>query len=200
MCSRYIPTIHIKQCYQPPWFDAELHAKCRDKERLRKKYKKTQNFEHYLQYSTCRREFRNLVDHKKQCCFGPDFDDNSIITKKFWKHVKHANNSSRIPELVSYNSIHRNTASKKAELFNTFFCEQFSTASIYNIDIIYAFDNKNDVDFSIDRVYYILRSLKVGKACGPDNISGQILKNCAPSLALPLSIIYKKSLLLWYYT
>ena len=190
-CHQHIPTITIKHDYQPPWFDSELHSKCRDKERFRSKYKKSGNLQHYLQYSNCRREFRNLVNIKKNNCFGPDFNDNSIISKKFWKHVKHANNSGRIPESVSHKNIHRNKASDKAELFNSFFSKQFSAPSLYDINIKNDLVNEPHIDFSKSRVFHILRSLKVGKACGPDNINGHILKNCATSLAFPLSIIYK---------
>ena len=39
----------------------------------------------------------------------------------------------------------------------------------------------------------MLKSSNVNKACGPDGICGRILKNCAGSLAYPLSLIYKLS-------
>ena len=37
------------------------------------------------------------------------------------------------------------------------------------------------------------KSINVNKACGPDGISGKNLKNCAGSLAYPLSLLYKLS-------
>ena len=150
---------------------------------------KSDSLAHYLRFSKCRSEFRDLSNSKKDTCFPPEFDEKSYISKKFWKHVKHSNNSSRIPEAISYDGVHRNQPKDKAELFNLFFCKQFSSRSKYDIAIDLN-SIADDIDFSQNRVYGILRSLKVGKACGPDNIGGHILKNCASSLSKPLSLIY----------
>ena len=63
-CNRHIPKIKIKGEFQPPWFDSETHDLCRQKERLRSRYKQTKSTEHYLKYSDCRRKFKNLVKQK----------------------------------------------------------------------------------------------------------------------------------------
>ena len=39
----------------------------------------------------------------------------------------------------------------------------------------------------------MLKSINVNKACGPDGLSGKILKNCCGSLAYPLSLLYRIS-------
>ena len=59
-------------------------------------------------------------------------DDLVLITKKFWSHVKSNSKSSRLPETVHLDNRLRNKSSKKAELFNFYFCEQFSGPSNYN--------------------------------------------------------------------
>ena len=54
-------------------------------------------------------------------------------------------------------------------------------------------DAKNDIEFDFKEIRVLLKSTNVNKACGPDGISGKILKNCAGSLAYPLSLLYKLS-------
>ena len=39
----------------------------------------------------------------------------------------------------------------------------------------------------------MLKNINVNKACGPDGLSGKILKNCSGSIAYPLSLIYQIS-------
>ena len=88
---------------------------------------------------------------------------------------------------------YRNKALDKADLFNNFFFDQFSDSSNYDIDIDFKNDEIFNVDFCHRKIRKLLSSIKSSKACGPDGIHGKILKNCAVSLAYPLSILYKLS-------
>ena len=62
-----------------------------------------------------------------------------------------------------------------------------------DIDIDFSHDMEFDIDFDFRRVRKLLKNVKPNKAAGPDNIHGKILKNCAVSLAYPLSLIFKTS-------
>ena len=192
LTHKHIPTITIKDNQQPPWFDSDTFKLCRKKERLRKKYKETKSPVDYSNFSKCRKEFKNLVKEKMSANFD-DEEDTALISKKFWKHLKSISGSSRIPETVSYNSRFRNNPDDQAELFNEFFADQFSDASNYDIDINFNNDRDNDIDFNFRRVRALLSKVNVNKAVGPDGIHGKVLKNCATSLAYPLSLIFKTS-------
>ena len=58
----HIPKVTIKS--QPPWFDTECYVKCREKERLHKKFKSTKSINDELKFVTCRLEFKSLVRRK----------------------------------------------------------------------------------------------------------------------------------------
>ena len=45
-----IPTITIKGEFNPPWFDSECHSKCREKERLHRKFSVTKSITDGDQY------------------------------------------------------------------------------------------------------------------------------------------------------
>ena len=191
LCDKHIPKIKIKSEYQPPWFDCETYEVCREKEVWRTKYKASGNPDHYKRYKECRAKFKFLSEEKMRNNFD-DNDDPALISKKFWSHVKSTSNTSRIPETVSYGKKYCTSLGDQAELFNQFFADQFTSPSNYDISIDYQGDT--DLSVSQNSVFFLLKTMNANKALGPDGIHGKILKNCATSLAYPLSLIFNTSL------
>ena len=101
--------------------------------------------------------------------------------------------SARIPETVHYEQRYRSNCSEQAEMFNEYFSKQFSEPSVYGTDIDFknacALDN---LQFHELDVLLILKSTNPSKAAGPDGIHGMILKNCACSLAKPLTMLFNQ--------
>jgi len=87
----------------------------------------------------------------------------------------------------------------KAEKLNNFFSSVFTVDN--NVLPIFAAitantDNKDvmdDVDFSIDDVYKVLRQLKPKFSAGPDGYNAFFLKNVAWPIAFPLSLLFSQS-------
>ena len=190
LCNKHIPVITIRSEFQPPWFDSECHNLCRKKERLRTKYKRTKSDDHYVKFSNCRREFKKLVQAKMRDNLIDIEDDPALIPKKFWTYVKSSSNSHRIPECMNYKSRFRTNRQEQCELFNEFFYRQFSSPSLYNIDINFSGDSMSEFIIHQNTVFRILSDIKTNKAQGPDKIHGKVLKECATSLAYPLSVLF----------
>ena len=192
LTNRYIPKVRIKSEFQPPWFDSELHSACRKKDRLRTKFKGSATLFNELKFNASRKKFKQMFSEKlRDNLFNSD--DPSLITKKFWAHVKYQSNSCRIPNCVNYLDQLRYQPKEQAELFNTFFFNQFSEPSSYNVDISFSNDSDYDIDFDHRFVRKLLSNINSNKAQGPDGIHGKILKNCAVGLAFPLTCIFKSS-------
>ena len=102
-----------------------------------------------------------------------DEDDPSLISKRFWSHVKATSNSSRIPETVSYKNKFRSNVKDQAELFNGFFFDQFSDSSTYSIPINFRDDLSNNFFMSHHDIRVLLNKLNSNKAPGPDGIHGK---------------------------
>jgi endonuclease/exonuclease/phosphatase family metal-dependent hydrolase len=192
LVDRYIPTISFKSEFQPPWFDAEAFEACSAKEDARRKFKRTKSDLDGINFRLARRNFQNLASQKMRDNLYND-DDPALLTKKFWSHLKFTSNSHRLPECMYRDSCYRNSNIDKANLFNEFFYEQFSEISNYNIPIDFSSDESFEILFCHRRVRKLLSSINSNKACGPDGIHGKILKNCAVSLAYPLSLLFKIS-------
>ena len=64
LCDKHIPKITIKPNLQPPWFDSDIHKICLKKERLRAKFKKSQNPDDYDKFRECRKHFKKSLQEK----------------------------------------------------------------------------------------------------------------------------------------
>ena len=190
--DKHIPQVTIKSEFNPPWFDSELYQACQAKEKARRKFKITKSKLDEINFSNARRHFRSLASQKMRDNMY-NTDDANLITKKFWSHYKFANNSRRIPERMYRNDQFRTSPLDKANLFNEFFCDQFSDKSEYNVDIDFINDDKFDIDFCPLKISYLLSKINSNKANGPDKIHGKILKFCSKSIAYPLAVLFRLS-------
>ena len=126
-----------------------------------------------------------------------NLNDNSnpnVLTKNFWSYVKSTSNTSRIPTQVHRKEVYANDSKKQADLFNVYFYDQFSAASVYNTDINLENDN-NFIDFHFypDQISNILKDIDTNKSPSPDGITGTVLKKCSYALSYPLSILFNIS-------
>ena len=160
-----------------------------EKEKLHKKFQNSKSLNNEIKFKVCRKEFKNLVKAKMRANLCDS--NRNTLTKKFWSHVKSASQNTRIPETIYLKGKSSSDTKVKADMFNKFFFNQFSEGSNYDIDICFQSDNNFDIDFNTDKVKDILRNIDCNKAQGPVNIHGVILKTCANSLALPLSILFQ---------
>ncbi len=186
----HIPKITLKNNFQPPWFDSEVYHAYLKKERAHS-LKNNSDLDG-IRFANYRKQFKDVAAQKMRDNLY-NSDDPALITKKFWAHVKANSKSHRIPDTMHYKGRFRNSDVDKANLFNGYFYEQFSEESQYDIDIDWANDELFDIDFNHQKIRKLLSKVNSNKAQGPDGIHGNILKNCASSLAYPLSIMFKIS-------
>ena len=92
ICDRHIPKVTIKSSFQPPWFDSELDAICKHKNKLLTKYRKAGNeqLKHniYEEIKSVRNKFRKLSTQKKRDNLLNDDVDPALIKKKVWSFLK----------------------------------------------------------------------------------------------------------------
>ena len=57
----------------------------------------------------------------------------------------------------------------------------------------------DSIIISVQDVNDVLNNLDVKKACGPNHLSPRFLKECAPILSQPLSVVFNRYLDQWYF-
>ena len=190
ICNKHIPKIKISNEFKPPWYDSDVFVINRKKNRLHTLYKKTGSDIHHAQFSACKRSLSELIIEKMNSNFDNLINNINQIKKKFWSYVKSKSNSHRIPEIISYGNQMKSNKKDQCNLFNQFFCDQFTEPSFYNIEIDFSKDNLYQPDFSEENIARLLKNLDSNKSPGPDEIHGLILKTCCTSLSKPLSLLF----------
>ena len=61
LIDKHILKITVKPDFQPPWFDSEVYSLCRQKARLRKKFKNSKSDSDEIKFSNAPREFKKFV-------------------------------------------------------------------------------------------------------------------------------------------
>ena len=110
-----------------------------------------------MKFKVCRKEFKNLVKAKMRANLCDT--NRNTLTKKCWSYVKSASKNTRIPETIYLRGKSSSDTKVKAGMFNSFFFDQFSEASSYDIDIRFQSDNNFDIDFNTEKIRDILRNI-----------------------------------------
>jgi hypothetical protein len=113
----------------------------------------------------------------------------------FYKHVNRKLNSSHHVAPLRVNNAVLTNDNDRANAFNNYFASVFNNKR--NADIGLSLADVNDcsppVDFSPTVTYEALRAAKHNYSSGPDLIPSIFWANLAPSLSLPVSIIFSTS-------
>ena len=182
----------VKSRFQPPWYDSELDKIWKNKEKWRKRSRVSNSEFHLEKFRSLRKQFKKTMNEKMRLNVEDDSDP-ALISKKFWSYVKLKSKSTRIPETVRHGNCIRTNAADQANLFNDYFHEQFSEESHYDINIDFTNDQFFNLKFHTRDIFNILSHINSSKAAGPDGIHGQVLKNCASTLAYPLNLFFNLS-------
>ena len=122
-------------------------------------------------------------------------------TCNYWKLLKGfiapGPTTTSIPTLHHNNQTYESNQ-EKADVLNSFFQEQTllddSNKHLPNPSITNDSPKLNNINIEIKEVSDVLKTLKTGKATGPDSINNIVLKELANELALPLCNLFNHSL------
>lgn len=188
----------------PNWLNTNIKKLIRKRKRFYNKYKKTKSNTDFLAYKRIRNHVNNEIRNSKQAVNDKLADklcSGILGPKDWWKTLKHVikpSELSNIPPLYSQGNVFSDNKDK-TEVLNDFFSSQNSidetNASIpeSHFDL-----NPNQtiasIQLSPSEVETCLKSLKTGKAAGPDAINNRILKELSSPLSSPLCDLFNYSL------
>lgn len=196
--EKFVPKRGKKGKY-PFWYDAQLIANLKAKERARNKYKKSDSDGHYAEYSRLRAKTKCEIEvcYQKYLTNIQNNIKNNI--KLFWSFTKKKKQSNTYPSVLKHEGESSDNPDTICEMFSTFFKSTYKSQnqasnSHDSINTFLNHPSQNPTVISSDDVVNVLSKIDINKNGGPDRIPNIFLKNCAHQLALPLSIIFNKSL------
>ena len=168
------------------------------KERLWRKYKSTRTYYDRERYLKAKNTLRSLT-RKLRLDFESEIaNDIKSEPKKFWAYVKSKTKTrNKIPSLQKEDGSKASSASEKAEVLNNFFSSVFTDEDMESLpddDVPFLGDFLNSFVITEEAVYKKLMDLKPGKSPGLDGWHPVFLKCLSKEIALPLSILFQKSL------
>ena len=201
--SRNIPnkvvTCHDKDA---AWITPQVKAAIKRNSRIYTKWnKRGRKPEERAKVVETQNETSNLIREAKNSYYeklGKLLSDPSNGEKHFWSAFKKLSNKKKntnIPPIIE-NNVYVTNFLQKATIFNDYFAEQCtihdngSTLPPLN----YRTDSViSNIVINPDEIVAIILKQKLKKAHGCDNVSMAMLKLCPKEIAVPVSLIYQKS-------
>ena len=193
--STFVPLNPRRNPYKPPWFTKHNKKLSHNKQKLWDKYRHTGKKEDFDKYKAAEKSCKKSISRAK---------------KKYEKKLSSTNNLRPFNAYIRQKTKSRveigplkqggrsiNDSTEMAEVLNTYFSSVFTRENLSNIpaplDEPYV-STLEDMHFTYQEVVEAINNLKVGSAPGPDRIPSIILKQFNTILAVPLTIVFNKSM------
>ena len=199
--DKYIPAIYIRtQRKKKPVVinDSILHL-TRLKRFYYKKYKKHRSNLNYQYYCVSRARVNKAIRKEKRSKEMTIAKDMKTNPKKFYQYISSkSSKKDTIPDLIMSDGSRTKNDEEKSSTLNDFFSSVFTTE---NNSTFPEFEERVSEDKYIstasvteEEMKEYLRNLKPNKSPGTDEIHPYLLRECASTLAKPLSILFNMSI------
>lgn len=199
ICYKIIP-LRRRTSLSHPWYTKGLKKLKNLRNSLHKRYLLTGSPQLYSEYMLRQKEFNFLNKFLyKQYIVNTE---NKIKSnpKSFWKFIKSKKQSSDIPSAMTYENNITENPQDIANMFADYFRSNFdndSTLSSIVFDDMFSFDsyiNMGQLFLSNEDFFQAINSLNNSLTLDADGLSAFLIKKCAPTVFLPLMVIFNKSL------
>lgn len=194
----FVPEYFRRKHNFPSWFSSELRHNIIAKKEAHKMFKVTGHPYYYNVFSNLRKTCKELANSCYQNFVGvAEKRINEGDSNYFWGFIK---NKTRKREGIPHSMLLDETSVEGELNICNLFAENFkkiyrniNTSDNFNFDIKYDI-NLSNIEISYNSVLEGLITINPNKGPGPDGLPNIFLKNCAATLAEPLSFIFNQSI------
>ena len=190
----HVPVVTLRRSY-PPWFSKEVRVALQRKEAAYRRLRRNRQEETERDFSEKRRDFKNLASGAYTKYLRELTDDFKTNPKRMWSFLKCINRKGGVAPILKDGEKDVSGDDERADLLNRVFAEKFTdpSASFYPDVVSHSVSNLSIFEVSSGDVRRLLLSIPRDKACGPDNVSARIIRECAEELVAPLTILCQMS-------
>ena len=196
--EKCIPLKHRRSSNKPLWMNRNIMRTIRKKRRLWNHFKTTKTHCDYSAYLAVQKSVAKIIRSAKRKLeqkLAKNFKKNP---RPFYSHLnKNLKSRSQIGPLKNDNDELVSDNEGMANIFNMFFASVFTEENTHKLPSPPTVCNGqllSAITIDTDDIIKKVEKLKDGSAPGPDKFGPRILKNLKDELALPLCILFKKSL------
>ena len=205
--SKFVPwkTVNINP-QEPPWMNCAIKKQIRRRKRLYRKAKLSNNINHWSKFKSVRNNVISLIRQSKSNYYehlSLKLKSGSLSPRDWWRTLKSmmsSQSSTSIPPLFDISKdLLITDEHEKANTLNNYFANQsciddsFSTLPDEHFRVIH--EILDSIHVMPSEVLDVLKTLKKGKASGPDGINNRILIESAGQLAPHLCDLFNYSLI-----
>ena len=193
--DNFVPLKRKRNNNTPPWMDKEVRNAIKEKKRAWDKWKRTRADDDKNVYKKWEKKVKKMVHNKKNSLERQVARECKDDPKRFYSFVNSTRKSrssvgplKRKGELVV-------DSREQAEVFNAHYSSVFtrSSAPIPEMEPCGTY-TISDVEITVDIVKSAIDALKEFSAPGPDGICNKMIIELKNEIALPLSVLFRKSL------
>ena len=195
--AKYIPTSIPKNNKPTPWWSKNLSKAIKAKQLSFTKYKHSKSRSDYATYAAKRNDVKCKIRSARNSYERSLLDKLRSNPKALYSYIKSKQKiRPSIGPLIKSDGSLTADDQEVTETLNQFFESTFTKENLSSMPVpsFVSEDSICDIDITESIVLQKLLELKVNKAPGPDGIHSYVLKACANTLYVPLTILYSQSL------
>ena len=193
--EKFIPKKQRVSRNKPQWMTKNVVKLCRKKRRFYNRYQNTRTQDDLEQFKNIEKECKKAVRSAKRK-FEKKIAE-SGNKRPFYAYLKNKTKTRSNVGPLKLNNVLTSDDEQVAKILNEYFCSVFTKEDethIPNCNITPPISTIEDIVITEDMVKDKIKKLKPHSAKGPDNITPRLLIDNMDSLAIPLCIIYRKSM------
>ena len=197
-CEKFIPKnkVNHKNTRRKDPLPASVLDKIRKKRlafKTHKKYPTIKNWDYYAKARNQVRQATRKFVKERESLLAKEAKSNP---KAFFRYVTDKTKSKeQIAKLIQQDGTFTETDLEKAKVLNQFFSSVFTKDTTDDLPYFKTHSNAgiDQVNIGQEDMLKALKSMKINKSPGPDEIHPRVLKELANQLALPLTFLFNKS-------
>ena len=194
--KKWVPEKKIKSKGKPRWMTNEILKLIREKRNAREKWKNTRSEGDKNKYKALEAKTKKTIRNKKNALERKIAKTAKENPKAFFSYLNSQKKTrTKIGPLKDEDGDIVTDTWKQAEIFNSHYASVFTRSTTPSPEIRDITEEKlEDVEITVEEVKNLIDGLKEDASPGPDEISNRVLKELKDELALPLQILFRKSL------